>query len=176
MDGFPKWAPPTFFVRNHGWQTGTERCPLSDLTQIEEVVEETLRASMPDVDLLEVAVVRRGMLRLVIDHPDGVNHELCASVTHALNPTGLRERFGVEVWSPGPERPLRTPAHYAGAIGSTVTIKVAPETPGGARSTVRGRLAAANAESLRIERGTEVVIVPMDAVMRAHRQMEEESS
>jgi ribosome maturation factor RimP len=152
------------------------KVPLSDLTQIEEVVEKTLRASLPDVDLLEVAVVRRDMLRLVIDHPDGVTHDLCSAVTHALDPTGLRERFGVEVWSPGPDRPLRTAAHYASAVGSKVTIKVAPTSPGGAQATVKGRLTAADETTLRVDRGTEVVAVPMGAVRRAYRQMEEESS
>jgi ribosome maturation factor RimP len=152
------------------------KVPLSDLTQIEEVVEKTLRASLPDVDLLEVAVVRRDMLRLVVDHPDGVTHDLCASVTKALDPTGLRERFGVEVWSPGPERPLRTPEHFTGAIGSRVTVKVSAATPGAAQSTLRGVLVAADAQALRIDRGNEVIDVPVDAVKRAYRQMEEENS
>ncbi len=113
---------PTFLLGKSGEKittaTGNE--------QIERAVEAALQAALPGVDLREVNVDRRAdMLCIVIDHPNGVTHELCADATHALDATGLRETFGVEVSSPGPEPPLRTPEHYLAALGATVALKVA---------------------------------------------------
>ena len=86
-----------------------------------------LASALPDVDLREVQIIGASqdrMLRLVIDHPDGVDHELCVAVTQALDDAGLRDRFGVEVSSPGPEPPLRTPEHYRAALGATICLGV----------------------------------------------------
>ena len=47
-------------------------------------------------------------------------------------------RYTLEVSSPGLERPLRTPAHFRRAIGSTITVKTVAGTPGERR--VEGRL------------------------------------
>ena len=44
--------------------------------------------------------------------------------------------YTLEVTSPGLERPLRTPDHYRGAIGETVTVRTHPEVEGERR--VRG--------------------------------------
>ncbi len=96
-------------------------------SDVEREVERILAGSLPDVDLRDVTVVGAGddgMLRLVVDHPNGVNHELCVAVTQALDEAGLRDRYGIEVSSPGPEPPLRTLEHYRAAIGSTVTLGV----------------------------------------------------
>lgn len=98
---------------------------MTDRTEIEGDVERQLATTLPKVDLLQVAVSGSGdsaMLKVVVDHPDGVDHDLCADVTHALGEAGLRERFGIEVWSPGPERPLRTHEHYAAVIGERARI------------------------------------------------------
>lgn len=50
----------------------------------------------------------------------------------------LPGRYTLEVSSPGLERPLRTPGHFRRAIGSTVTVKTRPGTPGERR--IEGRL------------------------------------
>ena len=56
-------------------------------------------------------------LRLFIDHPDGVTLGLCERVTHAL--ADLRERYALEVSSPGTERPLSKPQHFQRFLGAT---------------------------------------------------------
>lgn len=97
-------------------------------TGVEHEVERALADTLPQVDLREAQVVGRGgdeMLVVVIDHPDGVTHELCAAVTRELDRAGLRDRYGIEVSSPGPEPPLRTEEHYREAIGGRVALKVA---------------------------------------------------
>ena len=51
-------------------------------------------------------------------------------------------RYTLEVSSPGLERVLRLPEHFAGAIGETVSVKVRRAAEGGARR-IRGELRAA---------------------------------
>ncbi|MFT3862675.1 MAG: hypothetical protein QM729_00250 [Solirubrobacterales bacterium] len=53
----------------------------------------------PDIDLLAVEQPGGEMLRLFIDHPDGVDLALCERVTHHLN--DLRVDYALEVSSPG---------------------------------------------------------------------------
>ena len=77
---------------------------------IAEDVERVLGAVLPAIDLVDVRVVPGGVLRVLIDHPGGVDHERCAEVGRAL--VSFRERYALEVSSPGIPRPLTKPAHY----------------------------------------------------------------
>ena len=75
-----------------------------DRTEIEADVERLLSAAMPEIDLLQVGVSGSGdsaMLKIVVDHPEGVDHDLCADVTRALDAGGIRERFGIRSLVPG---------------------------------------------------------------------------
>lgn len=136
--------------------------------EIERRVETTLAAALPEVDLLELTVLsaQGGMLRLVVDHPDGVDHEVCADVTRALEDAGLLEEYGAEVWSPGPEPPLRRPEHFRRAIGRTVRLKVARDGDG--TRSVTGRLVAVDDSAVRVEAAEGVVEIPLERVRRAH--------
>jgi ribosome maturation factor RimP len=136
---------------------------------IEREVELRLAERLPEVDLLEVAVIGRGdaaTLRAVIDHPAGVDHDLCARVTKVLDDAGMLDRYGVEVSSPGPERPLRTPEHFARAVGERVQLKLAVPAGEGRRSYT-GTLVAAGDETLTLASDDGVVEVPLEAVRRA---------
>ncbi len=106
-------------------------------SDVEREVELILSGALPDIDLRQVTCVGHGdnaMLRVVVDHPEGVDHETCVAVTRALDTAGMRDRFGIEVSSPGPEPPLRTVEHYAAAIGSRVAISVAADDTSGGKS------------------------------------------
>jgi ribosome maturation factor RimP len=135
--------------------------------EIERRVETALSAALPEVDLLELTVIaaQGGMLRLVVDHPEGVDHELCVAVTRALEEAGLLEEHGAEVWSPGPEPPLRRPEHFRRAVGRKVRMRVEGEGP--ARS-VTGTLVEADEGAVRVEVGEGVVEIPLAQVRRAH--------
>ncbi len=135
--------------------------------ELERRVETALAAALPEVDLLELTVLtsQGGMLRLVVDHPDGVDHELCAAVTRVLDDAGLLEEYGAEVWSPGPEPPLRTPEHFRRAVGRTVRVRA--EEAAGPRSYT-GTILEAGEGSMSLSAGDEVVEIPFSAVRRAH--------
>jgi len=88
-----------------------------------------------------------GILRVTIDRPGGVSVDDITRATRALN-RSLDEadpvpgRYTLEVSSPGLERTLRTPAHFVGAVGTTVTVKTRPQVEGDRRLT--GVLTAAD--------------------------------
>ena len=57
-----------------------------------------------------------GLVRVTIDRPGGtVDLDLCERVSRELSP--LRDRYALEVSSPGIERPLVKPDHYRAATG-----------------------------------------------------------
>lgn len=135
---------------------------------VEREVAETLAAAMPDVDLLEAVVVGprgAGTLRTVIDHPAGVDHDLCAQVTKALADAGMLDRYAIEVSSPGPEPPLRTTEHFTRALGSRIQIRI--ETEAGSLKSRTGSLLAADDESLSLATAQGVLTVPRATVRRA---------
>ncbi len=133
-------------------------------------MEDLLAREIPDVDLRAVGVGGRagsGVLTVVIDHPVRVDHELCARVTRVLDDAGLRDRYAVEVSSPGPEPPLRTSRHFLAAIGETVKLAVDPGAVPGAGKTVSGTLTSVGDDDLTVDTPTGQVVVPRDAVRRA---------
>jgi len=88
-----------------------------------EQIVPRVKHDVPDVDVLAVELVSPTRFCVYVDHPAGVDHELCERVTDALREY-LRE-YSVEVSSPGLERPLRTREHFAGAVGSRVRLRTA---------------------------------------------------
>lgn len=137
------------------------------LEQLERCVEDALTLSFPGVELVDLDVRggRAPTLTLFIDRDGGVDLELCAAVAKALD--DLRERFTVEVSSPGLNRRLRKPAHFAAAMGQDVAVRTTEARDG--RSNWCGRLTAADAESatLVLDEG-ETVTIPLAAVAKAH--------
>ena len=61
-------------------------------------------------------------LRLFIDHPDGVTLAVCERVTGHL--TDYRERYSLEVSSPGQDRPLTKPQHYSRFLGRRARVRL----------------------------------------------------
>ncbi len=93
---------------------------------------------------------------MTVDRPGGVDLDALAEANRAVS-RALDEldpfpgRYTLEVSSPGLERRLRTPAHFARAVGETVTVRTLPGTAAVRR--VRGVLAAADDDGVR-PRGT----------------------
>ncbi|MBI1317317.1 MAG: ribosome maturation factor RimP [Candidatus Hydrogenedens sp.] len=70
----------------------------------------------------------RMVLRLYIDREGGVNIDDCVAATRLLNPlldeTELFDvRYMLEVSSPGFDRPLRKPEHFAAYVGERVKVQ-----------------------------------------------------
>ena len=73
----------------------------------------------------------------------------------------------MNVSSPGIERPLRTPEHFAGAVGRRVAVKTREPVAG--RTRFRGEIAAAGDDEFTLVAGSgERVAVPYDAIARSN--------
>jgi ribosome maturation factor RimP len=110
--------------------------------RVAQQVESVLAESFPEVELTDVALRggRQPGVTLYIDRAQGVDLELCAAVAKALD--DLREQYSVEVSSPGLDRTLTRPAHFARAVGSVITLRT--EAPLAGRSNFRGLLTGAS--------------------------------
>ncbi len=98
--------------------------------------------------------VRPGTVRVVVDRPGGVDLDGLAEANRALSAAmdridPLPGRYVLEVSSPGVERRLRTPAHFAGAIGQTVSVRTVPGA--GEARRVQGVLVAADESGFTVE-------------------------
>jgi len=91
------------------------------MTALQTEIEARLAESEPDIEVLLAEIVGGRCLRVFIDHPDGVTLAMCERVTMLLN--DLRERYSLEVSSPGRERPLTKPAHFRRFVGRRARVR-----------------------------------------------------
>lgn len=92
---------------------------------------------------LAVAVTREGGIDL--DTLAGISRELGRQLD---DQDVIGGSYTLEVTSPGLERPLRTPSHFRGAIGETVTVRTVPEAEGERRA--RGTVTEADDDTVTI--------------------------
>src|SRR3954452_9965825 len=98
------------------------------MSSVQADIEARLAGTEPDVEVLLAEVVGGDTLRLFVDHPEGVSLALCERVTRAL--PELRERYSLEVSSPGIERPLTKPDHYRRFLGRRARVRTRGEHDG----------------------------------------------
>lgn len=118
---------------------------------------------------------RQKVVRLFIDHADGVTHDLCARVSATVG-LALDEvdsfdaPYTLEVSSPGIERPLRTRAHFEAQVGKTVYVKARVPVQG--RKVWQGTLREVGPEGIEIEEAGDVVRIPLGEITDAHLKYE----
>lgn len=134
-------------------------------SELHDVLMPVVRAVGLELFDVEVAAT---LVRVTVRREGGVDHDALASASRAVS-AALDEldpfpgRYTLEVSSPGLERKLRTPAHFAGAVGETVTVRlVAGE---GEPRRLQGRLSAADGDGIEIE-------LPEGARRVGYRQIE----
>jgi ribosome maturation factor RimP len=91
-----------------------------------------------DLELYDLELAG-GVLRILVDRPGGPDvgaiTDLTRAVSRALDEHDpIDGHYTLEVSTPGLERPLRTPAHYAGATGTKVKVKTNPGVEGERRA------------------------------------------
>jgi ribosome maturation factor RimP len=129
-------------------------------TQLYRDVSRSVEAAIPGVEVLALELTGKERFRVYIDHVQGVDHALCARVNDVLR--GYLDEYGVEVSSPGLERPLRTRAHFERAVGRTVRVKTAGRK-------ARGAVVSAGERMLQLANGAgEPVEIPYDEIVRAN--------
>src|SRR3954471_15227212 len=91
------------------------------MSSIQERIESTLASAAPDVEVLLAEVSGGRLVRLFIDHPEGVTLELCERVTHLL--PEVREHYELEVSSPARQRPLPKPDPCRPFLGRRARVR-----------------------------------------------------
>ncbi len=127
-------------------------------------IEARLATSEPDVEVLLAEVLAGGTLRLFIDHPDGVTLDMCERVSGQLNE--YRDRYSLEVSSPGQDRPLTKPQHFTRYLGRHARVRLR-EARDGHRS-VTGELVGASESDVTIAAQEGVVTIPYEQIARSN--------
>jgi ribosome maturation factor RimP len=130
----------------------------------QEQIEERLADVEPDVEVLLLEPANASTLRLVIDRPGGVDLELCERVTKHLRDILLET--GLEVSSPGPERPLTKPHHFRRYIGRKARVRTRADH--GGRKSFTGELVGASDEEVTVAADTGVVTIPYNDINRSN--------
>jgi ribosome maturation factor RimP len=132
-------------------------------TNLQTEIESRLATSEPDVELL-LAEVSGSTLRLFIDHPEGVTLALCERVSGHL--TAYRERFALEVSSPGQDRPLTKPQHYSRFLGRRARLRL--REPNCDHRNLTGELVGASERDVTIAASEGVVTIPYEQIARSN--------
>ena len=134
------------------------------MTPIQTEIEARLAEAEPEVEVLLAEVVGDAKVRLFIDHPDGVSLALCERVTGLL-PT-VREKYALEVSSPGPERPLTKPDHFRRFIGRRARVRTRGAHEG--RHSFTGELVGASEGEVTLAADDGVVAIPYADIQRSN--------
>ncbi len=134
------------------------------MSALQTEIESRLAASEPEVEVLLAEVVSGTTLRLFIDHPEGVTLALCERVSGLLG--DYRERYALEVSSPGQDRPLTKPQHYSRFLGRHARLRLREAADG--HKSVTGELVGASEEDVTIAAGGAIVTIPYEQIARSN--------
>jgi len=137
-------------------------------------VQEVIDREVEDVELLlleQVGGGRQRTLRLYIDRPGGVTHELCSRVSEVVG-RALDEAdvfaaaYTLEVSSPGLERPLRKRSHFEAQVGKKVYVKTRAMLEGS--KVWQGLLLDVMGDEIVVQEAGREVRIPLSEITSAH--------
>ena len=134
------------------------------MSTIQADIEAHLAKVEPDVEVLLAEVVGGGLVRLFIDHPQGVSLDLCERVSNHL--AMVRETYALEVSSPGTERPLSKPEHFRRFVGRRARVRTHTKHDG--RRSFTGELLGATDDSVTVAADNGVVSIPYADITRSN--------
>jgi ribosome maturation factor RimP len=127
-------------------------------------IEAHLAKVEPEVEVLLAEVVGGGLVRLFIDHPQGVSLDLCERVSNHL--AMVRETYALEVSSPGTERPLSKPEHFRRFVGRRARVRTRGHHDG--RRSFTGELLGADDSTVTVAADNGVVSIPYADITRSN--------
>lgn len=143
------------------------------MAKFEQKLTELLRPSVEQVgkELLGVEFISAGkdsVLRLFIDHENGIDVDDCAEVSRQVGAIldvedPISTEYNLEVSSPGLDRPLFDLAHFEAVIGETINVKLS--VPLNGRRKFKGELEA-------VENDTLIVVVDGQDYELAHSNID----
>lgn len=107
------------------------------------------------------------LLRIYIDHADGVTLDDCVQVSHQVSGVldvedPIKEKYQLEVSSPGMDRPLFEPAHFERFQGSRVRVKTHTKIENRHRFT--GVLGGVEENQVLVEEDGTLYRIPIDLI------------
>jgi len=110
-------------------------------------------------------------LRIFIDGPQGVSLEDCEKVSRQVSSVmdvedPIDGEYTLEVSSPGMDRPLYTPAHYARYVGETVNVRLRIARDG--RRRFKGEIVKVDGGDVVITVEGKEILLPVDAIDKAN--------
>ena len=111
-----------------------------------------------------------GTLRFYIDGPDGIDVDDCAKASHAISEVldvedPIQGEYSLEVSSPGLDRVLRTPEHFARFVDNRVKIEL--QVPRDGRKRYTGMLRRTDGESIEVDVDNFSVSIKLAEISRA---------
>lgn len=126
------------------------------MAKFEHKLTEMLRPAVEEVgkELLGVEFVSAGkhsILRIFIDHENGINVDDCAEVSRQVSAIldvedPISTEYSLEVSSPGLDRPLFDLPHFEAVIGETINVKISMPLNG--RRKFKGKLVSIENDTL----------------------------
>jgi ribosome maturation factor RimP len=126
------------------------------LAKFEHKLTDMLRPAVEEVgkELLGIEYISAGnnsVLRLFIDHENGIDVDDCAEVSRQVGAIldvedPISSEFNLEVSSPGLDRPLFDKPHYEAVIGEIIEVKLS--IPLNGRRKFKGCLVAVENDTL----------------------------
>lgn len=110
-------------------------------------------------------------LRIFIDGPNGVSLEDCEKVSRQVSAVmdvedPIDGEYTLEVSSPGMDRPLYTPAHYARYVGETVSLRLRMAREG--RRKFKGTIVKVDGEDVTLNVDGKEILIPVDAIDKSN--------
>ena len=129
------------------------------MAKFEQKLTDMLRPAVEETgkELLGLEFISAGnnsVLRLFIDHENGINVDDCAEVSRQVGAIldvedPISSEYNLEVSSPGIDKPLFEMAHFQSVIGETVNVKLSMPLNG--RRKFKGTLVAIENDTLIVE-------------------------
>ncbi|MBT8128937.1 MAG: ribosome maturation factor RimP [Gammaproteobacteria bacterium] len=113
---------------------------------------------------------RHGLLRLYIDHEDGIQLDDCTDVSNQVSALldvedPIPGQYNLEVSSPGLDRPLRGIEDYERFNGEIVKIRTGMAIDG--RRNFKGRLLGIEGDAINIECDGQQFLLPLASIEKA---------
>ncbi|MFP4013276.1 MAG: ribosome maturation factor RimP [Chitinispirillaceae bacterium] len=139
---------------------------MSSVEQIRPVVESKIEELGFELfDMRFFGAGSRSILRITVDHPEGVSIRDCERVSREVSLLLDEENFmgdkpySLEVSSPGIDRPLKTERDFRRVTGRFVVVHLAQGVEG--KKTVRGKVLSCEDNKLAVEVEHNTVIIPL---------------
>ena len=114
---------------------------------------------------------KHSMLRIFIDHEDGITVDNCADVSRQISSVldvedPISQEYNLEVSSPGVDRPIFTLEQYAALAGNIVEVRLRMAFDG--RRKFKGRLVGVEQEDVVVHVDDNEYLLPFELIDKAH--------